>query len=276
MKRLFFLFFIVFSIFIFGCSHSDKKYFEAGAADITEEGAVVSADEMTTPQQESTPEVSIDNRKLIKEGILIFETEDLNKTKNNVTQAIKVTGAYVSNEQEFSSESRNTHYLEIRVPSIKFDTLVELISKDVSVFDTKDITLADVTEEFLDIQARLKTKKELETRYLELLSRANNVREILEIEREITNLRGEIESIEGRLQYMSDRISLSTLKLTYYKELGRSMNFFKNVGDGFKNGAKAFVWVLIGLVYVWPFLLIAFLIVFLVRRRRNKKKKQAV
>ena len=69
----------------------------------------------------------------------------------------------------------------------------------------------DVTEEYIDITARLKTKKELEARYLELLKKANKVEEIVSIEKEIGNLRSDIESIEGRLRYINNAVAYSTL-----------------------------------------------------------------
>lgn len=60
-------------------------------------------------------------------------------------------------------------------------------TKGVDKFDHKNIEVKDVTEEFLDVKARLKTKKELEDRYIDLLKKANNIKEILEIETRLDN-----------------------------------------------------------------------------------------
>ena len=74
-----------------------------------------------------------------------------------------------------------------------------------------------MTEEFVDLKARLKAKKELEDRYLQLLEQAKNVKEMLEIERELSNIREEIEAKEGRLQYLQNKVTLSTIYINFYK-----------------------------------------------------------
>jgi len=98
-----------------------------------------------------------------------------------------------------------------------------------------------VTEEFIDIQARIKTKKELENRYKELLAKANTVEELLSIEKELGTLRTEIESIEGRLKYLQDRVSLSSLTIEYYELTTSSFRFIPKLGKSFVTGWNWFL-----------------------------------
>jgi len=194
-------------------------------------------------------------RKLIKKGTIEFEVSHLTNTRKRIFQAVKKYNAYVSSDQEFKSTSRNSHTIIIRVPSEKFDLLLKDATHGIEKFDRKEIIVTDVTEEFLDIQARLKTKKELEQRFIAILQKAKNVTEILEIEKEIGKLRSDIESIEGRLRYLQDKISFSTLTLDFYKPIPNNIQFGKQFKDAFINGWNNFIWFLVSLTHIWVFIL---------------------
>ena len=95
----------------------------------------------------------------------------------------------------------------IRVPADRFDELLLIIEPLASKIESKNINTQDVTEEFIDVETRLKTKKELETRYLEILKQAKTVTDIISIESQIATVRSEIESMEGRINYLKNQVS---------------------------------------------------------------------
>ncbi|AEE49886.1 DUF4349 domain-containing protein [Haliscomenobacter hydrossis] len=195
--------------------------------------------------------------KLIKTGTLEFETSDLESTYQRIRTAAQTNGAFVSNESTANEYDRIVQHLTIRVPSRNFDPLLSAISKGVKHFDTKNIEAVDVTEEFVDAEARLKTKKQVEQRYQDLLKRANKISEILEIEKQIGELRAEIESIEGRLRYLSNRVDYSTLDIRFYKKVAEHRVVEENrFGRAFRNGWDGMVSFMIGLTSIWPFLII--------------------
>jgi hypothetical protein len=151
--------------------------------------------------------------------------------------------------------------------------LLEKIFKTAQKIESKNISALDVTEEFIDIEARIKTKKELENRYKELLKQAKKVEEILEIEREIGSLRSEIESAEGRLNYLKDRVSLSTLTVVFYEKLNSSFGFTSKFGQAIQNGWTNLLWFFIGLANFWPFIIIGFTIIIIYKRLKGRKSK---
>jgi len=118
-------------------------------------------------------------------------------TRKQILESVDKYEGYIASDEEYKYKGGISNTIVIRVPAENFDELLADATKGVSKFDSKNITVKDVTEEFLDIQARLKTKKELENRYLELLKKAKSVPEILEVERQLGQLRADIESIEG-------------------------------------------------------------------------------
>ena len=226
--------------------------------------------EMDTPTSEQKTKETVE-RKLIKEGRVEFETASLSATRKTIFEAVKKYEAYVSSDQEFKSPGRTSNTLIIRVPERHFDNLLSEATQGVDKFESKEINVKDVTEEFLDIQARLKTKKELEQRYLELLKQAKNVTEMLEIEKQIGQLRTEIESIEGRLNYLQDRVSFSTLTMTFYENIPYETEFGQKFKKGFKNGWDNLIWFFVALTNIWTFLLIGLGLLIGIKLIRRKK-----
>ncbi len=212
-------------------------------------------------------------RKLIKQGSIAFEVENLEQTHQRVTAALANFGGYLASDETSKSVGRKTTTLVVRIPAENFDAFLAAATEGVTQFDHKQIGVRDVTEEFLDVEARLKTKKELETRYLQLLEKAKNVNEILNIERELGNIRSEIESAEGRLKYLSNQVAFSTLNIRFYVSIPEETNFGGKFAVGFRNGWNNLVWSLVFLVNVWPFVVLTIALILLIRFWRKKKRQ---
>ena len=216
--------------------------------------------------------------KLIKEGNITFETDDCKKTKDLIHQVAKSLNGYLARDDEYKYDHQIQHNITIRVPSDNFDKLLVDISKSVKEIDDQKITVKDVTEEYVDVQARLKAKKIVEKRYLQLLSKAHTVGDVLQVENELARLREQIEATEGRLRYLKNQVSLSTLSITFYQTLNvdePSFEFLEKAGDGFNTGFKGLLWFFIGLINVWPFLVFMGLLIWLIIRliKKSSKKK---
>lgn len=213
-------------------------------------------------------------RKLIKTGNLNFETQDLSKTKTTIEGLVKSFNGYIANDNEYKSYDRISNTISLRIPANKFDEFIVEISKGVEKFDSKNINISDVTEQFLDVEARLKTKKALESKYLEILKKAKSVREILDVERELGKLRGDIEATEGRLKYLKNQTSFSTLNITFYKKIKESdSSFGGKVIEAFKDGFDNIKAFFLFLINIWPFIIILFLVFFYFRKRRKSRTK---
>ena len=212
-------------------------------------------------------------RKLIKTGEIEFESENIVNTRKDIFQAIEKFKGYSSSDNEYKNSYEISNTLTIRVPTENFDNLLNDITNGVTKFDRKEIQIKDVTSEFLDIEARLKTKKELENRYLEILKKANTVTEILEVEKQIGNLRSDIESIEGRLKFLNNQVSFSTLNVRIYETISEQTGFGKKFKNGFKNGWENLILFFVFLVNIWPFILMIIGIVILIKIWRKKRKK---
>ncbi|UJH90964.1 DUF4349 domain-containing protein [Antarcticibacterium sp. 1MA-6-2] len=226
---------------------------------------------LTATQLKTDPANEVE-RKFIKNGHIDFETENLNKTREDIYKAIDKYNGYISSENEYKNSEEISSNFVIRIPADNFGNLIRELTMGVRRFDRKDIYLQDVTEEFVDIEARLRTKKELENRYREILKKATNVSEILEVEKQIGELRSEIESIEGRLNYLQNQFSLSTLTVRIYEPISTQTEFGKKFKNGFKNGWDKLILFFVLLVNIWPFILIIFGILILIRYFRKRRR----
>ncbi len=229
-----------------------------------------------TEKQATNDKVEIPiERKIIKKGEISFETADVKVTKALIVKAVDEFQGYISKDNIYNYNDRISHKLVIRVPADKFDQLLTRISENVKKLDSKNIDVQDVTEEYIDIETRIKTKKELENRFKEILKQAKTVEEILSIEKEIGILRTEIESIEGRLLYLKNSIALSTLTVEYYQRTSSAFRFSSKFGHALKSGWNWFLTFIIGLTNIWPFILIiigGISLGFRIDRKRKNKK----
>lgn len=215
--------------------------------------------------------------KIIKQSNLRFVTASIEKTYKSVFELVQRNKGFIQRDQTSKNYSSIERSLTIRIPTDGFQPVLDGISNDVKVFDRKEISQRDVTEEFIDLEARLKAKRKLETRYLELLKKAKNVKEILEIEREVAKIREEIEAKQGRLKYLQNKVSLSTINISFYEtvafEKAQSQTYFSRVVKALKGGFTGIGEFIIGLLYLWPFILIGILLFIFIRRRLSKKNK---
>jgi len=222
-------------------------------------------------QNDAQPRV---DRKLIKESDIAFQTENVDQARNQVEKAVAQFKGYISKEKSYGEKGRRSHEMTLRIPSQHFDHFLQQATKGVDHFDRKEVRVKDVTEEFIDLGARIKTKKALEARFLELIQKAKNVKETMSIEREIEAVRSEIESMEGRLNYLKNAVSYSTFNLRFYEHTMRNPGVKHDFGKSFKQGWHNLLSFIVAITYLWPFfvLLVLSILGFKWYRKRNKSK----
>lgn len=213
-------------------------------------------------------------RKLTKTGILRFETSDAKKTRAAIQQAVAETKGYVSNDSRNEYSDRISYVVTIRVPADGFDTLLDKISSGADKIVYKNIEVLDITQEYIDLDTRIKTKKELENRYQELLKRAHTIEDILKIEEQISILRGDIESAEGRFRYLKDQVVFSTLTVQFdERSTVVATGFGYELKEAFRNGWGYLLQVILVITNLWAvllFILVVWLLVVQVRKRRKR------
>jgi hypothetical protein len=279
MRQLFFL--SVFFLILSGCSKSYEP--ETSAISIQSvklpakaEASSYDADPAKAP---APPKVKQEiEQKIIKEATLRFETDNLENTFNQVQKAVSSNKARIINDSEGKDYGTVFRNLIVKVPSQNFDRFISDVSKGVSYFEVKNISAEDVTEQYIDLTSRLKTKKKLEERYLEILKKANKVSEILEIEEQISAIREEIEAKEGQLKYLESRVSESTITIEFYKTIaekeGVKISYGSKLWNAVKSGFYTLSDLLISLLSAWPFVILFVVLAYFIRKRFKRRKKE--
>ena len=234
-------------------------------------------------KSQAKPEVT--TRKIIRNADLQLETSNPEEAKKKINAIAESKKGLVFEATQSSSNNtarpRNTVSMTLRVPSDKFNEALEEIRKSVDRVVSESVKGRDVTEEFIDIEARLKTKKALEERFLEIMKQSKSVADALRVQRELANVRTEIERIEGRKRFLENQSSFSTIKLTLRTPTaisGSSTGFFYELKEAVGNGFGAALTFILFLVQfaitILPFLIIVVLPIFLILRYFWKKYRQ--
>ena len=257
MKKIFGLVLIV--ALITACSSKTEEMSFASSMDAKMSADEYIAEDMALNTGGSQASIDIEPQ-IIKTGRISIETSNAAQTKSLIYKYIEKFGGRISGENRSTYDDITTYIISVRIPAKNFDAMLDSISKSSDNVQDMSIDSQDVTEEYIDITARLKTKKELEARYLELLKKANKVEEIVSIEKEIGNLRSDIESIEGRLRYMN---------ISYYEH---AKTFGNKIVDAFKAGWQVIIYILMAIVKLWAILLLVVAIIIIIIRVRCRRK----
>ena len=255
----------LFLLMAFSCSQKTSS-------EIAGNNATMQKNPEVAEKSETDTDYKIFDRKLIKEGTIRFETTNAEKTRNDIAKIVSNYSAYIAKDDFYTQGNRTEYNISIRVPADKFESLITQIETNTRKLDSKSVNVADVTSEFIDYEARIKTKKELENRYKELLKQAVKVDEILNIEKEIGILRADIESIEGQLKYLNDKVKYSTFTVIFYEKSNTNFGFAYKMGNALKSGWQNLLWFFVWIVNLWPFVFLAVALVYVKNKIRKRKK----
>lgn len=242
----------------------------AGAADL-DSGAL-------TPQ---------DSRKIIYNATLWLETKQFDQASADLLEAASQAGAYVqSSESSGSAEQGNRSvYYTLRVPAENYREFLNAAAQAANLIRRSESS-QDVTAEYVDLEARLASLEQQRQRLDELAAQAESLEDLLAIESQRSEVQYQIESYTGQMNVLQDQISYSTVDV-YLDEVTeltpQSPSFVSRVGSAFRGSWNGFVSVVqelvIGLIYLLPFLVVAAVVIALVvllARRAAKKRPQPV
>ncbi len=211
-----------------GSDSSAKKY-------TTTEGQTANVRAQGDPQSPGAQQVSLNqadqsqsvaeavDRKIIRDANLTLEVASPGDAQRKVTSIAESVGGFVvtSEAKRYENADSGRQGMEVtlvvRVPALQFGSVMDQIRAIGTPGDQEKITGQDVTEEFIDLEARIKTQKALEEQFLEIMKRASKVEDALEVQRQIAEVRTEIEKLEGRKRFLGNRASLSTITVTLHE-----------------------------------------------------------
>lgn len=280
MKKILFIF--VFSILIISCNqkqNSREVMFDTAGAEQEMNSAAMVAPDAPPPPVDNPGIQEVNKKKIIKDGRIGLKVADLEKTKTRIDTLVRSYDGYYANENFNNSDWESSYNLKIRLPFSNFEKFIAVIESGIGEVLYKGIDARDVTDQFIDLETRLETKRNYLSRYNDLLKQAKSIKEILDIEEKIRVLEEEIDSTTGRLKYLSDLVEYSTLDLTISKRKDFKYNpvdrdkFSERLKQSLSRGWLGFVDFTLFLIKVWPFWIIVIFLTFFWRKYKKTRKK---
>ena len=197
---------------------------------------------------------AVAQRKLILNGNAGIEVPSISGLDIKIDEWAKNFGGYVAN----SDWSERSFYATVKIPSSRFYDAMNSTS-DFGKIKNHNINTNDVTDEYFDLESRIETKKILRDNLKGYLKKADNIKDMLEIERQLNEVESELESIEGRMKRLTNQIEFSTISLNFTLPVGKTENgfVFPDYGEGFREFAENFFGFLRGFI-----LAICYIVVF--------------
>ena len=222
---------------------------------------------------------STEERMIVRTGEMSLVVEEVTQACDEIAQLAVSFDGYVVSSRISGEEGDKRGWISIRVPDGKFElALAELRNLAVRV-KSESTSSEDVTEQYIDLESRLKNAEATEQQYLALLEKAEDVEDILRIYERLSWVRGEIEQIKGRMLYLERTSSMSLISVhlepeTTTKPLVRAgwsaLEILKSAARGLVTAGQVLgtlaIWLII-FVPIWG----TILGIILWRRRRKKK-----
>lgn len=224
--------------------------------------------------------VAVLDRQVISTGRIVLESKDVAATRQQVFDLVDGWHGEVSNEQASSDPDgamRRTH-LVLRVPSSSFDVAMTALAR-AGRADSQQRSAQDVTTQVIDIDARVQAKKRAVQQLETLLSRANTLGQVIQLEGDISDRQAELESLQQQQRWLRDQTAMSTIDMTIERApkgaaAGQHRaGLFAGLAGGWQALGVLVTWLLTALGAVLPFavVLLAFgAPAWLWRRRRRQ------
>jgi len=169
---------------------------------------------ITNRYQQAAPAPEVTDRMVVSNSYLSLVVKDVTTSIKQMTDYVTSVGGYMVNSNISRPEEGGTGTLTVRVPSKQLDTILqELKNKTVKVV-SQNLEGTDVTDQFVDNQARLSILEGNKARFEEIMKNAVTVDEILRVQNEIFSLQSQIDSIKGQQNYLAKTAEMA--KITIY------------------------------------------------------------
>lgn len=176
-----------------------------GAGNSKGESAMMVAQDQAVPEATATTD-----RLIIKNGSLSLVVKDVRDSVSAIIKYAESKGGFVVNSNISKQGLAPYGEVTVRVPATEFDKGLGEV-KQMGEVKSEQVNGQDVTEEYVDLQARIKNLRASESQFLQIMNRAVKIEDVLAVQRELTNIRAQIESLQGRIKYLEQSAEMSAL-----------------------------------------------------------------
>lgn len=267
--------------FLFSCAQENlKEDISVTPVDVNESFEIIANSDNSETKPKDSAKLNSEDLKIIKSANARYKVKNVKIATYKIKEIAKGLNAYISDMRFENDSYRKENRFTIKIPQIYFDTMMDSVNKLVEFVDYENVSSEDVTEKYVDLQTRLKTKLEVKERYETILrASAKTVEDILAAEDRIRIIQEEIEAAQGKLKYLTNKVAYSTIQIDLYETvayieepIAYHKTFWSKSKNGFSFGLDLIESVFVGLIYLWPLVILGIIIFMFVRKRRENKK----
>ncbi len=296
MRRKSFFILLLASLIILVAACSSNSYEKSINADTkTVSNDIAMESEKESEKEKSTEDVQLEeepaaittNRMIIHQAQLQVKVKELEKSQLKIEKKVNEYGGYIVESNVYREDDEETSgRMIVRIPEKHFQSFLKDAEEQAAAILERNVTGQDVTEQYVDLQSRLKSKRAVEARLLEFMSNAQKTEDLLKISSDLAKVQEEIELIVGKMNYLENQTSFSTIEISMFedrvivptldnknlntwdktkKQLATSTNFILAAGSGL------IVFSIGNLPVVILLLLIGTGIYFIIKRKKTNK-----
>ncbi|WP_332694707.1 DUF4349 domain-containing protein [Halalkalibacter lacteus] len=279
-------------ILLMACSNQQQESVQTDHA-VADQDEMAKTEESTSLESEAHESrvfntESVDERMVIYQGYITIEVKDYMKARDEIQAKANELGGYIV-ESHYNEEAEGQLFgsIVLRIPKQDFQPFFDHIgNSDVKILEQRTHG-NDVTEEFVDLESRLKAKRVVEERLLTFMDHADNTENLLKISNDLAIVQEEIEQMTGRKQFLENQVDFSTVTITIHENAitastlqGNELNTWERSKKLFIDTINVLIAAVSGIVVflvglspvVLPIVILIGLVVFI--KRKNKKNKE--
>ena len=228
------------------------------------------------------------DRMVIKTAYIELEVEEgkFEDVLFKITNLAEQNGGFVSNTYSYSDSEGNliSGNITIRIPHNKYNSAVDRV-KDMGEVASISINGQDITQDYVDLESRLRNYEAQQDILLDLMAQSKKVSDSLEVQNELSNVQEQIELIKGKMNYLDDMVSFSTIEVYLYEpepiKTTSDWGFVEALKRGLRGAVTVFNYIIMVLIVTAPVWILAGIIAIIVwqairarNRRRAKREKK--
>ncbi|MCX4386734.1 DUF4349 domain-containing protein [Micromonospora peucetia] len=249
-----------------------------GAADQADGAAARGGGKAEPGSGAGAPDLRVDQRSIIYTGTMRVQVDDVDAAARSAIAAVTAAGGFIGGDQRRSADADARAELELRVPAAKFHGVVDELAK-LGRQQRREIRTEDVTEQVVDLDARITSQRARVASARQLLARASSISDLVSLENELSRREADLASLEAKKERLADLTSLSTITVSLVGRDASTADEETEVGFmvGLRGGWKVFLTsmtvllTVLGAVLPWLLLLGVPLTVLLVVLRRQRR-----
>nr|WP_091261428.1 DUF4349 domain-containing protein [Micromonospora chaiyaphumensis] len=187
-------------------------------------------------------DLRVDQRAIIYTGTLQVRVDDVERAAREASTAVTAAGGFIGGDQRNSDSADARAELTLRVPAERFTTVLEALTR-LGEQERREVRTEDVTEETVDLDARIATQRARVDSARRLLARATSINDLVTLENEVGRREADLASLEAKKRRLDDLTALSTITVTFLGPQAAAVEEDEELGflAGLRGGWSAFL-----------------------------------